>query len=51
MSSEEKAKITDLKKCNFTEILDYFKKKSEEKKNLSKEEKQVGKIVLFWYTL
>ncbi|KAK3794730.1 hypothetical protein RRG08_014795 [Elysia crispata] len=43
MSSEEKAKITDLKKCNFTEILDYFKKKSEEKKNLSKEEKQAIK--------
>lgn len=40
MSKEEKEKITDLKKCNFSEILDHFKKKSEERKNLSKEEKQ-----------
>ncbi|GFS25449.1 DNA topoisomerase 1 [Elysia marginata] len=43
MSSEEKAKITDVKKCNFTEILDHFKKKSEERKNMSKEEKQAIK--------
>ncbi|GFN92237.1 DNA topoisomerase 1 [Plakobranchus ocellatus] len=43
MTDEEKAKITDLKKCNFTEILDHFKKKSEERKNLSKEEKQAIK--------
>lgn len=41
MTSEEKTKITDIKKCNFTEILEYFKKKSEERKAMSKEEKQV----------
>lgn len=41
MTAEEKAKITDLKKCNFHEINDYFKKKTEEKKAMSKEEKQV----------
>ncbi|CAG5135291.1 unnamed protein product, partial [Candidula unifasciata] len=40
MTAEEKAKITDLKKCNFHEILDYFKKKTEERKAMSKEEKQ-----------
>ncbi|XP_059163308.1 DNA topoisomerase I, mitochondrial-like [Physella acuta] len=40
MTPEEKAKITDIKKCNFTEILEYFKKKSEERKAMSKEEKQ-----------
>ncbi|KAG7477928.1 hypothetical protein MATL_G00074750 [Megalops atlanticus] len=40
MTSEEKAKITDLGKCNFTEMSDYFKAQSEAKKQMSKEEKQ-----------
>lgn len=45
MTAEEKAKITDLKKCNFQEICDYFKKKTEERKAMSKEEKQVGLVL------
>ncbi|KAM9759533.1 DNA topoisomerase I, like isoform 2-T2 [Menidia menidia] len=40
MTSEEKAKITDLKKCNFTEMSEYFKAQSEARKAMSKEEKQ-----------
>ncbi|XP_056129056.1 DNA topoisomerase I, like [Lampris incognitus] len=40
MTSEEKSKITDLKKCNFTEMHEYFKAQSEARKALSKEEKQ-----------
>ncbi|XP_013787313.1 DNA topoisomerase I, mitochondrial-like [Limulus polyphemus] len=39
MTQEEKEKITDLKKCNFKELAEYFKVKSEERKNMSKEEK------------
>uniref|UniRef100_A0A3Q3MRV8 DNA topoisomerase I n=1 Tax=Labrus bergylta TaxID=56723 RepID=A0A3Q3MRV8_9LABR len=39
MSSEEKAKITDLKKCNFTELSDYFKAQSEARKAMTKEDK------------
>lgn len=42
MTSEEKAKITDLKKCNFTEMNEYFKAQSEARKAMSKEEKQVS---------
>lgn len=42
MSSEEKSKITDLKKCDFTEMSEYFKAQSEAKKQMSKEEKQVS---------
>ena len=45
MTSEEKSLIVDLKKCNFKEIGEYFKLKSEEKKNISKEEKQVSNSV------
>ncbi|XP_018594632.1 DNA topoisomerase 1-like [Scleropages formosus] len=40
MTSEEKAVITDLKKCDFTEMSQYFKAQSEAKKQMSKEEKQ-----------
>nr|CAH0105880.1 unnamed protein product [Daphnia galeata] len=40
MTHSEKEIITDLKKCDFTYMLTYFKAKSEEKKNRSKEEKQ-----------
>jgi len=43
MTKAEKETITDFKKCNFTEINDYFKKVSEERKNRSKEEKQKAK--------
>ncbi|XP_072571763.1 DNA topoisomerase 1-like [Paramormyrops kingsleyae] len=40
MTSEEKSKIIDLKKCDFTEMSEYFKAQSEAKKQMSKEEKQ-----------
>nr|CAG4649146.1 EOG090X0296 [Scapholeberis mucronata]SVE93489.1 EOG090X0296 [Scapholeberis mucronata] len=40
MTHSEKEIITDLKKCDFTHMLTYFKAKSEEKKNRTKEEKQ-----------
>lgn len=40
MTSEERAKITDLKKCNFTEMSEYFKAQSEARKAMSKEDKQ-----------
>ncbi|XP_077982334.1 DNA topoisomerase I, mitochondrial-like [Glandiceps talaboti] len=39
MTHEERQKITDLKKCDFREFNDYYKMKSEERKNMSKEEK------------
>ncbi|KAL1021600.1 hypothetical protein UPYG_G00015410 [Umbra pygmaea] len=39
MTSEEKSKITDLNKCNFTEMSEYFKAQSEARKQMSKEEK------------
>ncbi|KAL0113236.1 hypothetical protein PUN28_012411 [Cardiocondyla obscurior] len=40
MTESERAKITDLSKCNFSDIHDYFVKKSEERKAMTKEEKQ-----------
>ena len=40
MTEKEKEKIRDLSKCDFSEINEYFKKVSEERKNRSKEEKQ-----------
>lgn len=42
MTSEEKAIITDLKKCNFSEMSEYFKAQSEARKAMTKEEKQVS---------
>ncbi|XP_058487006.1 DNA topoisomerase I, like isoform X2 [Solea solea] len=39
MTSEEKAKLTDLKKCNFGEMAEYFKAQSEARKSKTKEEK------------
>lgn len=42
MTSEEKSKITDLKKCNFTEMSEYFKAQSEARKAMSKEQKLVS---------
>ena len=43
MTVKEKDKITDLKKCNFKEIDAYFKRKSEERKARSKQEKLIEK--------
>ncbi|XP_070766436.1 DNA topoisomerase 1 isoform X1 [Enoplosus armatus] len=43
MTSEEKSKITDLNKCNFSEMNEYFKAQSEARKQMSKEEKQKNK--------
>uniref|UniRef100_A0A668AB20 DNA topoisomerase I n=1 Tax=Myripristis murdjan TaxID=586833 RepID=A0A668AB20_9TELE len=40
MTPEEKSKLTDLNKCNFSEMNEYFKAQSEAKKQMSKEEKQ-----------
>ncbi|TNM86994.1 hypothetical protein fugu_007224 [Takifugu bimaculatus] len=40
MTSEEKSKITDLNKCNFAGMNEYFKAQSEARKQMSKEEKQ-----------
>jgi len=41
MTSKEREVITDIRKCNFNELAEYYKRKSEERKNMSKEEKQV----------
>jgi len=46
MSVQEREVITDLTKCNFKELAEHFKLKSEERKNMSKEEKQV-RVILF----
>ncbi|XP_068598339.1 DNA topoisomerase I, like [Brachionichthys hirsutus] len=39
MTPEERAKITDLKKCDFTEMGEYFNAQSEARKNKTKEQK------------
>uniref|UniRef100_A0A8C4SRH4 DNA topoisomerase I DNA binding eukaryotic-type domain-containing protein n=1 Tax=Erpetoichthys calabaricus TaxID=27687 RepID=A0A8C4SRH4_ERPCA len=41
MTEDEKMKIADLNKCDFTEMANYFTAKTEARKNCSKEEKQV----------
>lgn len=41
MTSEEKSILTDLKKCDFTEMSEYFKAQSEARKQMTKEEKLV----------
>lgn len=41
MTAEEAAHVKSFEKCDFTNIHQYFKEKSEAKKQLSKEEKQV----------
>lgn len=41
MTQKEKEIITDLKKCNFRDMCEYFKAESEKRKNRTKEEKQV----------
>jgi len=43
MSDKERAKITSLGKCDFMKVFDYFKAKSEERKNMSKDEKKAIK--------
>ncbi|XP_068603273.1 DNA topoisomerase 1 [Brachionichthys hirsutus] len=40
MTSEEKSKITDLNKCDFSEMSEHFKAQSEARKQMSKGEKQ-----------
>ncbi|XP_012230382.2 DNA topoisomerase I, mitochondrial isoform X1 [Linepithema humile] len=40
MTESERAKIIDLSKCNFKDIHSYFLQKSEERKAMTKEEKQ-----------
>ncbi|KAM3841102.1 DNA topoisomerase I, mitochondrial [Vipera latastei] len=40
MTPQERKKIKDLKKCDFSDIHDYFLEKQEAQKTLSKEEKQ-----------
>lgn len=42
MTSKEKEIITDLSKCNFRKMNEYFIQKSEERKAMSKEEKKVN---------
>ena len=43
MTGEESVVIRDFKKCNFEEIFQYFKAKSEARKQMSKEEKKALK--------
>lgn len=51
MTKEEREIITDLKKCNFREINEYFKQKAEERKAMSKEEKQVLELTTTSYVI
>ena len=44
MTEKEKGIIRDLSKCDFSEINEYYKKVSEERKNRSKEEKKAEKL-------
>lgn len=41
MTEDERKLIKKLSKCDFSKIHKYFVEKSEEKKNMTKEEKQV----------
>lgn len=40
MNSHEREVITDLKKCDFRRIAEYYKEETEKRKNMTKEEKQ-----------
>ena len=42
MTAEEKAIITDIKKCNFKEIDAHFKAESEKRKSRTKDQKLVS---------
>lgn len=44
MTDKERKLITDLTKCNFKPMADYFTEKSEERKAMSKEEKKVLRL-------
>lgn len=52
MTADEQKQIKKLSKCDFSIIHKYFVEKSEEKKNMTKEEKQVSGyhmlIPLYW---
>lgn len=41
MTSEEKSKITDLNKCDFSQMSEYFKAQSEARKAMTKQDKLV----------
>ena len=43
MTEKERETIRDMSQCDFSEINEYYKKLSEEKKNRSKEEKKAEK--------
>ena len=43
MNEDERQLIRDLSKCDFTEINEYYKRVSEERKGRSKEEKKAEK--------
>lgn len=47
MTPKEQEHIKDLKKCDFRPMNTYFTEKSEERKNRSKEEKQVSYFILW----
>lgn len=51
MTPAEREKITDLKLCDFREMHAHFVKLSEERKAMSKEEKQTIKQVRACYNL
>ena len=40
MTSAERELIKDLRKCDFTQVANYFKEQSEQRKNMTKEEKK-----------
>lgn len=44
MTHEERQLITDLEKCDFAELFQMHKDKVEARRNMSKEEKQVGAL-------
>ena len=46
MNEDEKAVIKDLKKCNFHDINEHFKRVSEARKARSKEEKKVSIFII-----
>lgn len=47
MNKDEKEIIKDLNLCNFKEIDAHYKRKSEERKAMSKEEKKVNLLFYF----
>lgn len=50
MTPEEREIITDLKLCNFKQMHTYFVSKNEERKNMTKEEKQVRRSFYLIYS-